>query len=100
MGFTRFVDIGIIVLEKMDKQNGKWRYSKDHNVERFFTSSNIFQKYWKLLRENEQYRQMKKEFMPLVGGVTTREDIWKKKKEKWNDFVIHKTKTLLYQDQR
>ena len=50
--------------KKWTKQNGKWEIlPKDHNVERFFTSSNIFQKYWKLARENEQYRQMKKEFM-------------------------------------
>ena len=50
--------------KKWTKQNGKWEIlPKDHSVERFFTSSNIFQKYWKLARENEQYRQMKKEFM-------------------------------------
>ena len=33
------------------------------NVERFFRSSNIFKDYWKLARENEDYRKMKKEFM-------------------------------------
>ena len=50
--------------KKWTRENGKWEIlPKDHNVERFFTSSNIFQKYWKLARENEQYRQMKKEFM-------------------------------------
>ena len=37
--------------------------SKRPYVERFFRSSNIFQKYWKLARENEDYRKMKKEFM-------------------------------------
>ena len=36
---------------------------KDHSVERFKRSSDIFQKYWKLARENEDYRKMKKEFM-------------------------------------
>ena len=36
---------------------------KDHSVERFLRSSNIFKDYWKLARENEDYRKMKKEFM-------------------------------------
>ena len=35
---------------------------KDHSVERFFRSSNIFKDYWKLARENEDYREMKKNF--------------------------------------
>ena len=50
--------------KKWTKQNGKWEIlPKDHNVERFFRSSNIFKDYWKLARENEDYRKMKKEFM-------------------------------------
>ena len=50
--------------KKWTRENGKWEIlPKDHNVERFFTSSNIFQKYWKLARENKQYLEMKKEFM-------------------------------------
>ena len=50
--------------KKWTRENGKWEIlPKDHNVERCFTSSNIFQKYWKLARENEQYSKMKKEFM-------------------------------------
>ena len=36
---------------------------KDHSVERFKRSSDIFKKYWKLARENKQYLKMKKEFM-------------------------------------
>ena len=50
--------------KKWTRENGKWEIlPKDHNVERFFRSSNIFQDYWKRARENEQYREMKKEFM-------------------------------------
>ena len=50
--------------KKWTKQNGKWEIlPKDHNVERFLRSSNIFKDYWKLARENEDYRKMKKEFM-------------------------------------
>ena len=50
--------------KKWTKENGKWEIlPKDHSVERFFRSSNIFQDYWKRARENEQYRKMKKEFM-------------------------------------
>ena len=36
---------------------------KDHSVERFLRSSNIFKDYWKLARENEDYREMKKNFI-------------------------------------
>ena len=50
--------------KKWTRENGKWEIlPKDHNVERFFRSSNIFKDYWKLARENEDYRKMKKEFM-------------------------------------
>jgi len=50
--------------KKWTRENGKWEVlPKDHSVERFFRSSNIFKDYWKLARENEQYRKMKKEFM-------------------------------------
>ncbi len=50
--------------KKWTRENGKWEIlPKDHNVERFFRSSNIFKDYWKLARENEEYRKMKKEFM-------------------------------------
>jgi hypothetical protein len=50
--------------KKWTRENGKWEIlPKDHNVERFFRSSNIFQDYWKRARENEDYRKMKKEFM-------------------------------------
>jgi len=50
--------------KKWTRENGKWEVlPKDQSVERFKSSSDIFQKYWKLARENEQYREMKKEFM-------------------------------------
>ena len=35
----------------------------DRTEKRFYESSLIFKKYWKLARENKQYLKMKKEFM-------------------------------------
>jgi len=50
--------------KKWTRENGKWEVlPKDQSVERFKSSSDIFQKYWKLARENKEYRKMKKEFM-------------------------------------
>ena len=48
---------------KWTKENGEWEVLPfDRNEQRFMDSSLIFQKYWKMAREDIEYLEMKKKF--------------------------------------
>ena len=48
---------------KWTKENGDWEVLPyDRNEQRFMDSSLIFQKYWKMAREDIEYLEMKKKF--------------------------------------
>ena len=47
---------------KWEKKNGEWKVLPyDRTEKRFYDSSLIFQRYWKVARENKRYLEMKKQ---------------------------------------
>ena len=62
MGFTRSRRYWNHSSGKKWTNDGEWKVLPyDRNEQRFMDSSLIFQKYWKMARENEDYLQMKKQ---------------------------------------
>ena len=62
MGFTRSRRYWNHSSGKKWTNDGEWKVLPyDRTEKRFYESSLIFQKYWKMARENEDYLQMKKQ---------------------------------------
>ena len=66
MGFTRSRRYWNHSSGKKWTNDGGWKVLPyDRTEQRFYDSSLIFQKYWKMARENEDYLQMKKQHRSL-----------------------------------
>jgi hypothetical protein len=66
MGFTRSRRYWNHSSGKKWTNDGKWKVLPyDRTEKRFYDSSLIFQKYWKMARENKDYLQMKKQHRSL-----------------------------------
>jgi hypothetical protein len=62
MGFTRSRRYWNHSSGKKWTNDGEWKVLPyDRTEKRFYESSLIFQRYWKMARENEDYLQMKKQ---------------------------------------